>query len=258
LRLFTTAHPVGTRAAAYFLANGFPKEKIFFFPYLIDEALLKRLYRLASERRHDLRAEYGIGDDDFVVLGVMKFVPREDPLTLLNSVARVLKSESSLSPVRKTHLVMVGDGVLRTEMKKIIEAQSIPNVYFPGYVSYSSLPSFFALADIFVHPAKQESWGVTVNEAIVCGLPVVAANSVGASDDLIVNGVNGLTFPAGDTNALVEILSVLRDRPELVESLRDRCHSPARLAVFSYASTEVRLGEAIRAANSTLGAGREA
>ena len=52
-----------------------------------------------------MRQALGVGPNDFVVLGVLKFVPQEDPLTLLAAYGVLIKQHPH------THLVLVGDGL---------------------------------------------------------------------------------------------------------------------------------------------------
>jgi glycosyltransferase involved in cell wall biosynthesis len=243
LRLFSTGHPVGSLAETHMIESGIGRQRIFPFPYLVDQEFLTSAYARVLPCRDSLRSEYGIGPSDFVVLGVMKFIDREDPMTLLKAFTFVCRGPDEEIP--KLHLILVGDGDLRPAIERYLTEEHLSNVQLPGYVSYKALPSFFALADILVHPARIESWGVTVNEALVCGLPVLAASSVGAAADLIEPGVNGFTFPAGDWRALALLIQKLRLQPALLADLKARCGKPAALARFSYVSTRDNLSQAL-------------
>jgi glycosyltransferase involved in cell wall biosynthesis len=88
------------------------------------------------------------------------------------------------------------------------------SVHLVGYARYSELPKWYAISNVLVHPAIRESWGVSVNEAMACGLPVVAASSVGSSFDLIQNDVNGYQYPSGDVKALANCLMMIASRPD--------------------------------------------
>src|SRR5205807_2619405 len=88
------------------------------------------------------------------------------------------------------------------------------SVRLVGYVKYSELPKWYAISNVFVHPAKRESWGVSVNEAMACGLPVVASSSVGSSYDLIHDGINGYQYPSGDIKALADCLARIASRAD--------------------------------------------
>ena len=50
----------------------------------------------------------------------------------------------------------------------------IRNVTFAGYVHFSQLPVYYSIANVFVHDSHNEPWGVSVQEAIACGLPVAS------------------------------------------------------------------------------------
>ena len=95
------------------------------------------------------------------------------------------------------------------------EREQRARVFLPGFVAYSRLASLFPLADVFVHPAPGEPWGVSVNEAMACGLPVVAASGVGAARDLVVDGETGYVFADRAADQLASILVQLASDAQL-------------------------------------------
>jgi glycosyltransferase involved in cell wall biosynthesis len=112
-------------------------------------------------------------------------------------------------------LIVVGAGPLRKEMEAYIAARGLSeSVRLVGYARYSELPKWYAVSSVFVHPATREPWGVSVNEAMACGLPVVASSSVGSSYDLIQDGANGYRYPSGDFEALADRLVQIASRPD--------------------------------------------
>ena len=60
------------------------------------------------------------------------------------------------------------------------------------------MPKFYAISDLFVHDSRDEPWGVSVQEAIACNIPVIASNKVGAGYDLIIENKNGFVYNVGD------------------------------------------------------------
>ena len=94
-------------------------------------------------------------------------------------------------------LVLAGDGPARPALEEFARDEGLSRVRFPGYIPYPELPALYAAADLFVHAAREERWGVSVQEALACGLPVVASSRVGAGYDLIEVGGNGFVYPAG-------------------------------------------------------------
>jgi len=67
-------------------------------------------------------------------------------------------------------------------------------VQFRGHVDYQDLPALYGLARVLVLPSVAEPWGLVVNEAIACGLPVLVSQGCGAAADLVENGQNGFVF----------------------------------------------------------------
>ena len=80
------------------------------------------------------------------------------------------------------------------------------HVKWPGFVQYKDLPVYYGLASAFVHPAKEEAWGLVLNEAAASGLPILAGSAVGARFELLEEGTNGHTFDAySDTDIAVTL-----------------------------------------------------
>jgi glycosyltransferase involved in cell wall biosynthesis len=191
VRFYDTWHPVGTLARQHLEKVASAKRPTFLFPYNVDNEWFASNSRMSLVERAALRKELGFAEDDFVVLGVMKWNDREDPLTLVSAFNQLLVTTP------KARLLLVGDGPLRQKVRDAL-SHLLSFVHLPGYVSYSALPRLYGVSDVFVHTAPGESWGVSVNEAMACSLPVVTARSVGASVDLVSTGITGFTFADRD------------------------------------------------------------
>jgi len=113
-------------------------------------------------------------------------------------------------------------------------AQGLKRVAFAGYVPYAELVGCYVMADLLVHAAVNEPWGVSVHEAIACGLPVIASSRVGAARDLVLQGRNGFVYASGDTADLRTKLAAMIDSldPEAVERANREV-----LARWNYART---------------------
>ena len=105
-------------------------------------------------------------------------------------------------------LLIVGDGHLKSYLEYRCRMAKI-NAYFAGYVEQEFIPRFYGIADIFVLPSYYETFGLVLNEAMACELPVVVSDQVGAADDLVMSGRNGYIFPAGDYAMLGDALGRL-------------------------------------------------
>ena len=159
--------------------------------------------------------------DSFVVLGIMKWNQREDPLTLVNAFKQLYQL------VPRARLVLVGDGPLRDEVHAAC-SELAGSVHHPGYVSYSRLPDWYGRADVFVHPAPDEPWGVSVTEALACGVPVIAADGVGAAAEMMMDSNHCVQVVAnGDHASLAKKLAVLANNPNELQTLSSACKSIA-------------------------------
>ncbi|PKQ36682.1 MAG: hypothetical protein CVT59_11545 [Actinobacteria bacterium HGW-Actinobacteria-1] len=89
------------------------------------------------------------------------------------------------------------------------------DVRFAPFISNpSALAAYYRAADVFVLPSRAEALGLTIIEAMSCGLPVVASNA-GGIPEVIEDSENGLRFDAGNATALAERLASLLGDPAL-------------------------------------------
>jgi glycosyltransferase involved in cell wall biosynthesis len=213
-RMYATGHPAGVGAARYLERFGFPEERLFRFPYCMDAEHFAQAAEKARSTRNELRAKRGLSPMAQVVCGVIKFSPREDPLTLVRAVREARQRLPNLV------LFLVGDGPLRVDVEREAGKMSGGPVILPGYLPYATLPEIYALSDIFVHPASGP-WEVSVAEALACGIPAIAADTVGSANDLILPKGLGCVFPRGDWHALSEIICKVIPDTGLMKRCRD-------------------------------------
>lgn len=186
-----------------------PEDHITLTPFVVDND--RWLAQSARVDRTAVRASFGASNQDAVVLFCAKLQPWKRPLDLLKAFAN--------ARIGKSVLVFAGDGPMRDELEEEAEELGIrDNVRFLGFINQTHLPAIYAAADVMVLPSVYDAFGVVVNEAMLCGCPVIASDHVGAARDLIEQGKNGFVFPCGDTAALSSALrQMLADRGRLVE-----------------------------------------
>jgi glycosyltransferase involved in cell wall biosynthesis len=187
----------GTLALEYVRWCGVPEERTGLFPYAVDVARFRDASQIGPERRASLRARWGVPPEARVVLSVAKLHPREAPWDVLRAALHL--------PDPDLWVLVAGDGPSRPDLEHA--ARDLPRVVWLGYVPYPELPALYGAADVFVHPAREERWGVSVAEALACGLPVVTSSRVGAARDLVWEGENGFTYEAGDGEGLARRLT---------------------------------------------------
>jgi glycosyltransferase involved in cell wall biosynthesis len=220
--LFLTTGSLGT---AFLAGTGVDARRIGRFPYAVDHEEFARRALGARRDRAQRREAWGAAPGDRIVLALAKFSEREAPWDLLAAASR-----PAPVPIR---WVLAGDGPERARFVSELARRGLDQVVLPGYVPYPELPSVYAAADLFVHPAREERWGVSIAEALACGLPVVASDRVGAAHDLIERGGNGDLYRAGEA----EELSAVLVRALALPAERVRALSRSRLAAWGLEAT---------------------
>jgi glycosyltransferase involved in cell wall biosynthesis len=110
----------------------------------------------------------------------------------------------------QAHLHVVGGGPCEDALRSQAEASDLAGrVHFWGARHPEELPLYYALADLFVFPSLYDVWGLVLNEAMACGLPVVASPLAGATRDLVEEGTNGFVVDPRDVPALAAALARL-------------------------------------------------
>lgn len=234
--MFRTGHPTGTLAREYLLYYGFADSSLFLFPYNVDRDYLHR-QSLCFKEIGKLRKRHGIAPDAFVVLGILKLIPREDPITLVKGFIRIAERHPN------ARLVLVGDGELRGAIEELVRERRVASIKLAGYVPYSDLGYYFGMANVFVHPAVGEPWGVSVNEALACGCPTIAADTVGAAADLVVPGETGFCFRAADPEDLARRLETMIEDKPLLDKMKKG--ALAKSLQWTYRQTEDHLLSAV-------------
>ena len=177
---------------------GVPKEKIVPFAYsMIHKTILPVAEELGPQKKQ-LRAQFNIPQDSFVVLYCGRFVKQKGALDLLEAYTKICSS--------KTKLILVGDGEFREPLEEFVAQHKLDSVRFFGFQDRTEIGKYYAISDVLVLPSWRETWGMVVNEALCFSLPVVVSDQVGAQEDLVLEGFNGFTFPVRDATALADTL----------------------------------------------------
>lgn len=195
---------IGTLNREYYRYYGVPKERIYLAPYAVDNKWFFTRRNLYSACKQDLKWKLGIPSKAKVILYAAKFLKRKRPMDLIRAFEKLRFSDIVL--------VMVGDGEERPLCEKYVKDRQLDRIYFVGFKNQTELPKFYTIADVFVLPSENEPWGLVLNEAMCFGLPVIASDQVGATYDLIKQGINGFIYRVGDIGALKDYLEfILKD-----------------------------------------------
>ena len=138
----------------------------------------------------------------FVIGTVSRLEAVKDPCTLAQAFAELV---ARLPAYRsRLRLAIVGDGSLRKEVLKILEAGRCQDLaVITGW--RDDIPELMRQLDLFVLPSINEGISNTILEAMACGLPIVAT-AVGGNSELVIEGGNGALVPPSSPTALADAL----------------------------------------------------
>lgn len=186
------------------------------------------LTRLGVPRRSVTVVPYGVDISQFVPDGPVarrSSKPRllaVDPLVSPDPVAGIIRA---LAEVPGCELViaggparsgLAGHPVYKQLMTLAANLQVDRRVVFVGQVSQARLPALLRSADLLVHTALHEPFGMAPLEAMACGTPVMAAAG-GAHEDEVVDGATGVLVRPGRPAALAARIRHLLNTPMLLQ-----------------------------------------
>jgi len=204
----------------------------------------ERFQPLGPAARAAARAEFGFGNDEFIVASYSRLVPRKGMDTLIRASALLSESYPQL------RVVIGGTGRDRRRLDRLATKLSAP-VTFLGYVDDDAQPRWIGASDLMVMACRsrwlgleQEGFGIVFVEAGACGLAQVAGRS-GGSHDAVRDGETGIVLqnPRSARELAGAIESLMLD-----DERRARYGRQARalaLANFSWSSLALELGSGL-------------
>ncbi len=164
-------------------------------------------------------------DGEKLLVHVSNFRPVKRAMDCVEILAKILQKGI------KTRLIMVGDGPERAAVHH--RAQQIGVLEQTEFVGkQANISDYLGVADVFVLPSAEESFGLAALEAQACEVPVVATR-VGGLPEVIADGESGFLSDVGDTEKMSnDVMKLLTD-----EQLRRNFGKRGReLAIARYSS----------------------
>lgn len=190
-----------------------PESKIVRIPNSVDIDIFQPV---CNDEKLELRKRLKLPIKD-------KFIAYAGRLVSYKGLPLLLRVWQKLEKVHKNAgLLLIGAGSMdifncEGELKDYVQTHGLQkSVFFCGEVK--NVHEYLQASDVFVFPTEREAFGISLIEAMACGLPVVTT-SVGGLKDILTHGLNGLVVAPGDGEAICEALDALLKDDSLSSSL---------------------------------------
>jgi glycosyltransferase involved in cell wall biosynthesis len=230
----------GKSAREYLQAHRVKNARIFTAPNAVDNDLYAKGAAVARQNAAARRAELGLPDRYFLFVG--RLVPEKGVFDLLSAYAKLDERTR-----RQVGLICVGDGPSRRQLEEQSASISPGMIRFAGFVQRDQLATYYALAEMLILPTYSDPWGLVVNEAMACDLPVIVSRVAGCAADLVQENWNGLLVPPKDASSLAVAMESLAGNPSVRSAMS--ANSRRHISNFSPAAWAFGISRAI----ATLG-----
>lgn len=179
---------------------------------------IETVYNFVDERVYTpqhidgLKAQFGIDDDDKVLIHVSNF-------RKIKNVDHIVDTFFRVRAQQKAKLLLVGDGPEMNRIMKLVKASAYKeDVLFLG--RQDNLAELYSISDVMLLLSSKESFGLVLLEAMACGVPGIGTN-VGGIPEVIEHAKTGYIVDEGDVEtAANQVLTLLHDEM-LLQSFKE-------------------------------------
>lgn len=185
----------GSHTTEYLCHYGARRERVYSYPFtsLWQGEILSQTP--AREEKEAIRRTLGMTEGK-IVLYVGRFTREKGMDALLQAAAGMDED---------TGVYFVG-GEPEQRHQEFAKEHGLNRVHFVGFKKKPDLAAYYQAADLFVLPTHSDVWGLVINEAMACGLPVITTYRCVAGLELVEDGVNGYLVPVEDIPALTRAI----------------------------------------------------
>lgn len=209
---------ISTAITEEYLDVGVDQNKITAIPNGVDT---ERFRPSSDSEATRLRSKLGLPEN--WLLTYTGKLNRGKGLTVLLEAWRALVEQT-----QDLHLVLVGSGSgqylsCEDDLRAYVREHDLEQyVTFTGYVE--NVEDYLRASDAFVLPSKSEAFGLSLCEAMACGLPCIGT-TVGGVPDFVADGENGILIAPGDNSALTDAIWQLYSDGEEVRKLGENART---------------------------------
>lgn len=225
----------GKASDKYFQKSGVSLTKLVRVPHVIDNDRFSSINEEENIALERLKMRFGKKADDVFFLFAGKFYEKKNIALLIDAFLTLAKE------CNHVYLFLVGSGKLEASIREKIqslETSVSKRIQLLPFQDQEQMKLIYRFADVFILPSLSETWGLSVNESLASGTPVVTSDKCGSSFDLVEEGLNGFVFQSDNSGDLY-----LKMRQCCNKDIRERLAKGTRMGIekFSYRSFDQSL-----------------
>lgn len=205
VRQFDGFFNFGTLSAKYMTELGARPHQLLVNKNCVDNQSIRSIYKNAYLNREQSQINQNLHRHNFIFVG--RLIPFKNLPVLMEAFQEALAQTKA----RNWGLILLGDGEQKVELEKIVSENGFKQISFLPSVGWKEVPTYLALADVLVLPSYSEPWGLVVNEAMACGMPVIVSERCGCAPDLVQNQRNGIIINPYSGKELANALASFMD-----------------------------------------------
>lgn len=167
----------GNATNKYLTYYGANKESIYLYPFSSIDSKDILSEPISYNEKKKLRKSMGY-NYDIVFISVGSFIYRKGYDIFLDSLEYV-KTKKNVC------YIIIGGGEELNNYKDYLIREKINNVFFIDFLSHNEVLEYYKMSDVFFFPSREDIWGLVINEAMSCGLPIISSNNVLAAQELL-------------------------------------------------------------------------
>lgn len=188
----------GRSSADYLKTFGVADHMIFHAPNAVDNEFFTNV----SKQKHFSNQTVHLPPRFFLYVG--RLIREKGVFDLLAAYGKLPRG------VREDFgLVFAGNGTCRPELEELARRIDSGAIVFTGFLEKEELANIYAHGAALVFPTHSDPWGLVVNEAMACGLPIIATSVAGCVANLVEDGWNGVVIPPANPDALAGAMQSL-------------------------------------------------
>jgi glycosyltransferase involved in cell wall biosynthesis len=192
----------GQSSLEYLRGFGIDPSNVFVAPNAVDNSLFSSQSSIARQNAVCRRRALGLPNRYFLFAG--RLVKEKGVFDLVEAYGKLSADVRS-----EVSLVFVGNGPIRQDLERHTAQIAPGHIQFKDFAQRELLAEYYGLAEVFVFPTWSDPWGLVINEAMACSLPVICSDAAGCAQDLVADDENGRLVPARQIAQLASAMEEL-------------------------------------------------